>query len=99
MMPNLSRNVKQPKMSKKDEDDHDESKKSKKGKAVKAGGTVGTGRSLEYEESADPKLDIDEARVKGKRSKRPKIDAASQEQGWTKKSTQWGIDALTAAVG
>ena len=68
-------------MSKKDEDGHDESKKSKKGKAVKAGGIVGTGRSLGDQESGNPELDINEARMKTKPTNRAKLKAASQEWG------------------
>ena len=79
MMPNLSRKVKETKM-KKYEDDHDEGKRTKKGKAVKASGTTETRRSLEDEDSGDPKLDIEESRMKAKATKRPQMDAASQER-------------------
>ena len=83
MMQNLTRKVKQPK---KDEDDSDETKKPKKGKAVKAGGTMGTGWSHEDEDSVNPVLDIEEGRMKAKPIKRPKMDAASKEQGGGQRS-------------
>ena len=85
-MPNLSRKVKQPKMM-----IMMKAKKSKKGKAVKAGCTVGTGRSLEDEESGDPELDIDEARMKAKHTKKAKLEAASQEQGGGKEDHPVGV--------
>ena len=64
MMPNLTKKVKKPK---KGEDKHDKTKKPKKGMAVKPGGTVGMGRSHEYEDSGNPEVDIEEGRMKAKR--------------------------------
>ena len=64
-------------MRKKDEDDHEESKKGKKGKPVKAGGTVGTGKTIEAEDCGDSYLDIPEAQMKPNPTKKAKLEAAS----------------------